>query len=213
MPTPNIVFKRCKYPKNSTIATVYRSLFLEILNSFPGAILCFTYGSKIGDRTGFAYSISDQIFASHEVYFTRLRIGHTRITHAHLLSNLFPLSCEHCSLHSPLIVEHMFECPALIALRLLHHVPHSLRASLSNDSPPIPNLFSYLHAANFLSCIDLHCEFLGENVLNQLDCIIYSQFGQAPYRNKADCFQEKIPFPTIINFGVEMIVLDCRRQD
>jgi len=64
MTPPNIVFKLCKYLKNSTIATVYRSLFLEILNSFPDAILCFTDGSKIGDRTGFAYSISDQIFAS-----------------------------------------------------------------------------------------------------------------------------------------------------
>jgi len=64
MTPPNIVFKLCKYPKNFTIATVYRSLFLEILNSFPGAILCFTDESKIGDRTGFAYSISNQIFAS-----------------------------------------------------------------------------------------------------------------------------------------------------
>ena len=64
MTPPNIVFKLCKYPKNSTIATVYRFLFLEILNSLPGAILCFIDGSKIGDRTGFAYLISDQIFAS-----------------------------------------------------------------------------------------------------------------------------------------------------
>ena len=39
---------------------------LEILNSFPGAILCFTDGSKIGKRIGFAYSISDQIFASRQ---------------------------------------------------------------------------------------------------------------------------------------------------
>jgi len=43
--------------------------FLEIRNSFPGAILCFTDGSKIGDRTGFAYSISDRIFASRHCNF------------------------------------------------------------------------------------------------------------------------------------------------
>ena len=44
--------------------SVYRSLFLEILNSFASAILCFTDGSKIGYRIGLAYSIIDHIFAS-----------------------------------------------------------------------------------------------------------------------------------------------------
>jgi len=43
----------------------YRSLVQKILNCFPGTILCCTDRSKIGDRTGFAYSISDRIFVSH----------------------------------------------------------------------------------------------------------------------------------------------------
>jgi len=98
----------------------------------------------------FSWSSSHQTHRRHEIYLTRLRIGHTRIIHAHLLSNLFPLSCEHCNLDSPLTVNHMFECPVLTALRLFHHVPHSLKASLSKDSSPIPNIFSYLHAANIL---------------------------------------------------------------
>ena len=54
---------------------------------------------------------------------------------------------------SPLTIDHMFECPALTALRLMHHVPHSLKASLSNDSALIPNIFFYLQAANFFSRI------------------------------------------------------------
>ena len=43
----NIIFKLCRYPKNSTVLTVYRSIYLEILNSFPNAMLCFS------NRTGF----------------------------------------------------------------------------------------------------------------------------------------------------------------
>ena len=80
------------------------------------------------------------------VFLTRLHIGHIRITHTHLISKLFPLSCDHRNLDSPLTVE----CPALATLRLTHHVPHSLKASLSNDSTSIINLFYYLQAANLI---------------------------------------------------------------
>ena len=73
----------------------------------------------------FSWSLSHKTHRRHELYLTRLRIGHTCIAHAHLLSNLFPLSCEHCSLDSLHTVNHMFECPALTALRSFHHVPQS----------------------------------------------------------------------------------------
>jgi len=74
----------------------------------------------------FSWSSSHQTHRRQEIYLTRLRIGHTHITHAYLLSNLFSLSCEHCSLDSPLTVNHMFECPVLTALRLMHHVPQGI---------------------------------------------------------------------------------------
>jgi len=54
----------------------------------------------------------------------------------------FPLSCEHCSLDSPLTVNHMFECPALTVLRLFHHVPHSLKASISPTTPHLSSTYS-----------------------------------------------------------------------
>jgi len=42
---------------------------------------------------------------------------------------------------------------ALLSLPYVHEVRHNLKSSLSNDSTPIFNIFSYLSAANFLSRI------------------------------------------------------------
>jgi len=60
---PNVIPKLCDLPRKSTIASIHRSHFLEIINAFPDATLCFTDGSKIGNRIGFAYSIGDQMFS------------------------------------------------------------------------------------------------------------------------------------------------------
>jgi len=62
MPQPNVILKLCDLPKKSAIAFIYRIHFLGIVNAFPDTTLCFTDGSKMGDRIGFAYSISDQSF-------------------------------------------------------------------------------------------------------------------------------------------------------
>ena len=60
--TSQLVFKLCRYPKNSKITTMYRFILLEILNSFPGAILLH-WLFQIGNLAGFEYSIGDQTFA------------------------------------------------------------------------------------------------------------------------------------------------------
>ena len=39
---------------------------------------------------------SNLLTRSQEITFTRLRLGHTRITHTYLISHLMPLSCPHC---------------------------------------------------------------------------------------------------------------------
>ena len=62
---------------------------------------------------------SPQTHLRHEIFLTRLCIGYTRITQTYLPSNLFPLSCDHCNLDSPLT------CPAFATLRLTLHVLHS----------------------------------------------------------------------------------------
>ena len=48
--------------------------------------------------------------------------SHTRITPTHLLSNLFPLSCDHCVLDSPLTVR---------------SPTHSLRPTLAQSTPDL----------------------------------------------------------------------------
>jgi len=59
----------------------------------------------------FSWPSSHQTLRWHEIHLTRLRIGHAHLTHAHLLSNLFPLSCEHSKLDSPLTVSHSLRAP------------------------------------------------------------------------------------------------------
>jgi len=49
--------------QKTTNATIYRTHFLEILNSFANAVLCFTDGSKSKNKVGFAYSIRDKTFS------------------------------------------------------------------------------------------------------------------------------------------------------
>ena len=47
---------------------------------------------------------------------TRLRIGHTRLTHSYLMAGERPPYCNHCQV--PLTVRHLLiECPNLIPLR------------------------------------------------------------------------------------------------
>ena len=89
----------------------------------------------------------------HGICLTRLRIGHTRITHAHFLSKLYPLSYKRCGHDSLLMVEHMYRCLALEPLHLGHQISHSLNTVLAIDLPSPYNIFSYLHAADFLTII------------------------------------------------------------
>jgi len=87
-------------------------------------------------------SSSHQTHRRHQFYLTRLRIGHTRITHAHLLSNLFPLPCKHCSLDSPMPCPHSPTIPSFPqSISLQQLLPYPQRILL----PPCSKL---LHASN-----------------------------------------------------------------
>ena len=76
---------------------------------------------------------SNKSVRGQEIWLIRLRISHTRLTHAYLVFKLFHLSREHCHLDSPLTVNHMFECPSLESLSLTHQVPSSITIALSNE--------------------------------------------------------------------------------
>ena len=84
-----------------------------------------------------------------------LRIGHTRITHTHLLLS----TCPYCSNDRPLLVEYFFKCLDLTSLRNSLHtnisIPHCHIKILDSNFSSIPNICSFLHQANFLSRINL----------------------------------------------------------
>ena len=70
-----------------------------------------------------------------ELVLIRLRIGHSRITHSHLLNpdSPSPASCPHC-MQQNLTVEHIFACPLLSPLRTSLNLPSSISQAPKNNS-------------------------------------------------------------------------------
>ena len=83
---------------------------------------------------------------SQEITLTRLRLGHTRLTHTHLISHLMPLSCTHCDNDLSLTVDHFFECPNLTTLPDFHKIPHNRISALTDQAPSLPDVFPYLRS-------------------------------------------------------------------
>ncbi|XP_073969831.1 uncharacterized protein isoform X1 [Rhodnius prolixus] len=86
------------------------------------------------------------------VVLTRLRIGHTRVTHGYLLVNGRKPKCPLC--RESLTVIHMLEeCQALKGKRQRTGLPCNLRAILKEGSPYIGKLFDFLKSSNLYSKI------------------------------------------------------------
>ena len=81
-----------------------------------------------------------------EIILTRLRIGHTRLTNTHLVSQLLPLSCYHFNNELPLTIDQLFLCP-----RHLDGSSHERATTLKDNSLSIPNLFPYFRHLDYLS--------------------------------------------------------------
>jgi len=88
-----------------------------------------------------------------EITLTRLKFGHTRITHTHLLSQLFPLDCRSSKNDSPLTVDYLVTCHQLTTLRNTHNIPHDHPSALSNKPGAILDSFSFLHSIQLLHLI------------------------------------------------------------
>lgn len=89
-----------------------------------------------------------------EVILSRLRIGHTRITHSYLLNPYAqsPPPCPHCR-EENLTVDHFFTCSHLRALRKSINVPSSIIQALKNNSDSISLSLQYLRSTEFFSAI------------------------------------------------------------
>ena len=98
------------------------------------------------------WSTSNRNSRHEEVIFSRLRIGHTRLTHSYLLQNLHPPSCGYCQADN-LSVQHLFSCPVLHNQRDLYNVPPTLSATLCNNTDKITNSLNYHCSAYFFSML------------------------------------------------------------
>jgi len=83
-----------------------------------------------------------------DVLLTRLRIGHTRVTHKHLLLNESPPICFHCNCH--LTIKHILtECTGLTRLynKFFHTCTPSLQALIGEHHHN--SIFSFLKSTGF----------------------------------------------------------------
>ena len=87
-----------------------------------------------------------------DVVFTRLKIGHTRLTHGFLMAGDTPPVCEECQ--EPLSVAHVVErCAAFSAARQKYLAPPCTLKSVLGDSCDVPALMSFLKETNIFDKI------------------------------------------------------------
>ena len=85
----------------------------------------------------------------YEVKITRLRIGHTRLTHGHYMSRGRPPECTYCRM-SPLTTEHfLLNCQMTLPLRNQLKLPSDLHKLLGEECPVTP-LIGYLQTTGIL---------------------------------------------------------------
>ncbi|KAI5742698.1 hypothetical protein M8J77_000213 [Diaphorina citri] len=83
------------------------------------------------------WNTSNQDRRIKEVILTRMRIGHTRLTHNHLFTKSAPPICQ-CG--APLSVRHILSCHRHDHIRSSLHPP----PSLGDDEEGVTSLFTYL---------------------------------------------------------------------
>ena len=89
-----------------------------------------------------------------EVILTRLRIGHTRLTHGHLMSSPhgIPPTCEVC--HCQLSIEHIFiHCPKYLLQRRIFKDMNLKSILAENENFSLYDILTFLKQINLLSKI------------------------------------------------------------
>ena len=99
------------------------------------------------------WSSSNRPSRHEEIIISRLRIGHTRLTHSYLLLGLHsPPSCQYCHTEE-ITVPHFFSCPSLQNLRQSFSVPSLPSSALSNNSETITNTLNFLRSTYYFKSI------------------------------------------------------------
>ena len=93
-----------------------------------------------------------QLNRKRDVIITRLRIGHTRLTHMYLLRGEPAPQCQNCG--DTLTILHLFSCSHLLQQRLLYFHDSNLHfKDIINKSSLFNNIFDYLRAIGALASI------------------------------------------------------------
>lgn len=86
--------------------------------------------------------------------FIRLRIGHTKISHEHLLDRNTPPGCRFCNYSSVSTAHILNDCPQFSNARRIIFNQHTPSDSLLNiDSTNISKIYNYLKLSNILNVI------------------------------------------------------------
>ncbi len=100
-------------------------------------------------HTTHPWSTCYQINRQEETALCKLRIGHSKLTHAYLLEKSPPPHCTSCSVQ--ITIQHiLINCPKYRNLRNNFNIPPTLPKALSDDPETITKLFKFLRTSNLL---------------------------------------------------------------
>jgi len=91
-------------------------------------------------HTSFSSNVTQQeITRLDQIKFTRLRVGHTNLTHKYYLDRTTPINCPICLTHAPVNMDHILNsCPAIAQTKL--NILKNINAIQYLRNPSIENI-------------------------------------------------------------------------
>ncbi|XP_008182880.3 uncharacterized protein LOC100570071 [Acyrthosiphon pisum] len=135
-----------------TYQDVKRIIAIEAQNQWENKWVAQTTKLHEIKRTTYPWPFPANISRKQETAITRLRIGHTYITHQHLMKGEEPPDCTQCG--SPLTVKHILtECRSYENERRELNLPDQLADSLSPEQRNLTTTLKFLHNTGLLNKI------------------------------------------------------------
>lgn len=95
------------------------------------------------------WNTSNRKTRQEEIKLTRLRIGHSRMTHSYIINKTDPPICEKCRSNTQLTIDHIMAiCPALQHLRDKHNLKQTTQENIKDDEAAVQNTMNYIKEAN-----------------------------------------------------------------
>lgn len=77
-----------------------------------------------------------------QIIYTRLRTGHSRLTHEHLISKNTPTTCNYCQ--TTMNIKHIWECKHTENLRKRFGILKAMRKTLNNKTNTV-NVIKFIN--------------------------------------------------------------------